>query len=93
MKIRPTFLLFVVASLFLGALVLSFKSSGAQAFKQRVVARLSVEANEPVGIRAVRAGGLKLLNGRKFLAGDDWLRDLTITITNRTRKPNYLCGY
>ena len=87
MKIRRLFWLFVLASVVSGALYSSRMARGSQVpLKFRVVARLPIERNEPVRIRAVRVKGVKVSRRQKFLAEDDWLHGLSVTIMNRTGK-------
>ena len=87
MKVRSLFSLLVLSSIFASALYVSSRARGAQPpFQGRTVKRLPVERNEPVRIRAVKVKGLKVIHGQTFLADEEWLRGLTITITNRTTK-------
>lgn len=87
MKIRPLFGLFVLAGLVSGVLHVSTRAGGSrEPFRDRVVARLPVERNEPVRIRAVKIKGAKVSHRQKFSAEDDWLRGLSVTIMNRTNK-------
>ena len=87
MKVRSLFWLLVLGSIFASALYVSSRAGGAQPpFQGRTVKRLPVERNEPVRIRAVKVKALKVVHGQTFLADEEWLRGLTITITNRTTK-------
>ena len=67
-------------------LLLCFDQSTEQTRKQRIVARLPLERNEPLRIRAVRVNGVQVSHRLTFRADDDWLDALTITVTNRTQK-------
>jgi len=57
-----------------------------QPIKHRTIARLPLERNEPVRIRAVKVKDIRVRHGQKFVADDDWLSGLTVTVKNRTDK-------
>lgn len=52
----------------------------------RIVRRLPVEQNEPVTITMVAVKGQTIATNEKFLADDDWLDGLTITLKNSSEK-------
>lgn len=87
MKIRSLLVLVVLTSLIIGAFYASTRVRGAQQLiKHRTIARLPIERNEPVRIRAVTFKGMKVRHRQKFVANDDWLSGLTVTIKNRSEK-------
>jgi len=87
MKIRSSLCLVILTSLAFGIFYASRKVRGAQQnTKYRNIARLPIERNEPIRIRVVKVKGAKVFNRQKFLAGDDWLGGLTVTIKNRSEK-------
>ena len=87
MKLRPLFCLFVFAIVISGILHVSTRALGVRKTpKNRVVARLAKEPNEPVRIRAVRVKNARVSHRQKFLAEDDWLHDFSVTIMNSTSK-------
>jgi hypothetical protein len=87
MKTRSLLVLVVLTGLLFDAFHASTRVRGAQQNgKHRTIARLPIERNEPVRIRAVKFKGMKVRHRQKFLADDDWLSGLTVTIKNRTNK-------
>src|SRR5436305_15098386 len=87
MKIRFPLGLVVLISLLFGAFHASTRVRGAQQpINHRTIARLPIERNEPVRIRVVRVKGEKVFHERTFVAEDDWLSWLTVTIKNRSDK-------
>ena len=87
MKIRFLLGLVLLTSLIISAFYASTRVRGAQQpNKHRTIARLPIERDEPVRIRAVKVKGMKVFHRQKFLADDDWLRGLTVTIKNKTEK-------
>jgi hypothetical protein len=73
--------------LLLGAFYVAARAhEPSQLIQQRSIARLPIERNEPVSIRAVKVNGRKVFRNKKFVADDDWLRGLTIDIKNRSNK-------
>lgn len=78
---------FVLGGLIFSALyVLTGVRGAQQLIKYRTIARLPIERNEPVRIRAVKVKGVKVIHRQKLVADDDWLSGLTVTIKNRTNK-------
>src|SRR5689334_13199703 len=87
MKIRPLFWVFVFVSVVSGVLYSSRMARGSHVpLKSRSVARLPIERNEPIRIRAVRVNAVRVAHRQEFLAEDDWLRRVSVTIMNRTNK-------
>jgi hypothetical protein len=74
MKIRSLLGSVVLTSLIIGAFYASTRVRGAQQpMKHRTIARLPIERNEPVRIRAVKVRGVKVVHRQEFLADEDWL--------------------
>lgn len=91
MKIRFALCLIVVPNLVFSSFYAAARVRGAQhKAKERMVARLPVERNEPVRIRAVRIKGVKVSHRQRFPAEDDWLHGLSVTILNRTTRTSFL---
>lgn len=68
------------------SVAVAFNATTAQEAKQRVIARMPVEKNEPVEIAEVRVNGQPISFDKEFSADDNWLRSLTVSIKNRSNK-------
>lgn len=58
----------------------------AQPSQERLIHRLPVEQNEPVKITEVKVNGQSVSFDKKFVAADDWLRSLAVSIKNKSDK-------
>ena len=83
MKIRSILLSLSAVVLFTSV---SFASSAVQQSRERVIRRLPIEKNEPIGITSVKVNDRAVLSNQKFVADDDWLRGLVISVRNKTDK-------
>jgi hypothetical protein len=82
MKIR-----FVVLSLaVVGVSILCLPTTRAQPSKERLIQRLENDENEPVTITDIKVNGQKVSFGKSFIAPDDWLRTLVISMKNKSSK-------
>src|SRR5215210_7549662 len=53
--------------------------------QERLIRKLSWP-NEPVKIKAIKSKDKTIELGKKFSAGDDWLKDLVVTVDNTSGK-------
>lgn len=81
MKIR-----ILIASVALIAFAGSFRTSPAQQSQERLIHRLPIEQNEPLEITDIKVNGQSVSFDKKFMAGDDWLRTLVVSIKNKSDK-------
>jgi hypothetical protein len=82
MKIRT-----VASGVTLIALITCFSyTSVAQQTKERVIRRLPVEQNEPLGITDAKVNGLSVSFDKTFLGDDDWISTIVISVKNTSHK-------
>jgi hypothetical protein len=79
MKIR---LVFLVVAMFVACIA---HSAAAQP-SERIIKRLPVEKSSPIEITDVKVEGQSVSFDKAFMAGDDWLRGLVISIRNKSDK-------
>lgn len=69
------------------ALIVSTVAATAQVqTRERVIRRLPVEQNEPIGLTQVKVNGERVFAKKAFLADDQWLKGLVISVKNRSDK-------
>lgn len=68
------------------SVAVAFNPTTAQEAKQRVIARMPVEKDEPLVITDVKVNGKSITFGQKFNANDDWLKSLVVTVKNTSDK-------
>lgn len=61
-------------------------ANAAQPPKERQIARLPIEKNEPLAITGMKVIGEPVAFGRPFIAEDDWIRTLVISVKNTSNK-------
>jgi hypothetical protein len=87
MKIRSLLSLVVLTSLIIGVFYASTRVRGAQQnTKHRTIARLPIERNEPLTIRDIKVNGTSISFNHKFVADDDWMKSLVVTVKNASSK-------
>ena len=79
--ISITFFVFGIVSV-----AVAFNATTAQEVKQRVIARMPVEKDEPLAITDVKVNGQNVTFGQKFSADDEWLGSLVFTVKNTSDK-------
>ena len=74
----------------LGAIVLFasflFVANATQQSKERLIRRINVERNEPIAITETTVNGRTVSFGEKFVADDDWMKGLIISVKNTSDK-------
>jgi hypothetical protein len=60
--------------------------------QERIIVKRSwhkdpTKSNEPIKIKAIKVKGAPVALGRKFLADEDWLKRLAVTVSNNSRRP------
>jgi hypothetical protein len=83
-QIRNTLLGLLAATAVFGATLHGNAAAGEQHF--RIVTRLPIESNEPVTITKLALNGERIVANEKFLADDDWLEQLRLTVKNSSNK-------
>lgn len=68
-------------------IALASYTSYAQKGRERMIKRLSVERNEPFEIIDIKVNGEPVALNSKFVADDDWLKGLVISVKNKSAKP------
>ena len=63
-----------------------FHPSLAQPSQERLIHRMPIEQNEPVEITEIKVNGQSVSFDKKFMADDDWLRTLVVSIKNKSDK-------
>jgi hypothetical protein len=86
-QIRKTLFAFLGVAAFASTLAAPVAGNQQTEETYKAVRRLPVEQNEPVTITAVTVKGQKIDLNEKFLATEDWLNGLTITLKNSSKKP------
>jgi hypothetical protein len=54
--------------------------------RERTISRLPVEQNELIGLTAVKVNGERVFAKKPFLADDEWLKGLVVSVKNRSDK-------
>src|SRR5437667_5664853 len=83
MKTRST--LFSLSTIVLVTSV-SFASTAVQQPRERAIKRLPIERDEPLGITSVKVYGQAVSSGKAFVGDDEWMRNLVISVKNKSDK-------
>jgi len=54
--------------------------------QERTIRRLPIERNEPLAITDTKVNGRSVSFDQKFVANDDWIRSLVISVKNKSDK-------
>lgn len=82
MNTRSVFLVLALIALFGSAVGME----AAQEIGARIIQRLPVEKNEPVAITELKLNNRSVSFDKKFVADDEWLRGLVISVKNQSNK-------
>ena len=61
-------------------------SGGTQEPQGRTIRRINTERNEPIAVTGTRVNGRVVSFGEKFVADDDWMKGLVISVKNTSDK-------
>jgi hypothetical protein len=68
------------------SVAVAFNATTAQEAKQRVIVRMPVEKGEPIEITDIKVNGQSVSLNKAFSADDDWLRNLVMSVRNKSDK-------
>jgi hypothetical protein len=54
--------------------------------QERTIRRIDIERNEPIAVTGTRVNGRVVLFGERFVAEDDWMKGLVISVKNTSDK-------
>lgn len=83
MKIRPILLSLSAIALLAGLLLVA---NATQQSKERLITRMPAEQNDPLSITGMKVKGRSISFDQKFVADDDWMKSLVVTVKNKSEK-------